>query len=86
MKTIALLAAAGLLAGCASAPRPAQHPLVGSTTADGWRVVSVTPVGQEPQETYYAPPPPPAYYVAPPVTFSLGIMLGRSWRHHGRRR
>jgi hypothetical protein len=114
MKFLFPLAAVCILAGCAStAPRPANYgtrtvaepavaytpaPAVGTVTEDGWRVVSVTPVGQEPYNSYQVVPQPvpPAYYYAPPISFGLGIMLGRGlyfsghhhprWRHHGRRR
>jgi hypothetical protein len=101
MKFLLPLAAVCMLAGCASnPPRPANYGTrapemaVGTVTEDGWRVVSVTPVGQAPATVHTTPVYPavePEYYV-PPVTFSLGIMLGRGvyfsprWRHHGRRR
>jgi hypothetical protein len=110
MKFLLPLAAVCMLAGCASQqPRPANYgtrapemanvavPAVGSVTEDGWRVVSVTPTNPAPANLY-APAPvvvEPEYYV-PPVSFSLGLMLGRGvylgghrhprWRHHGRRR
>lgn len=111
MKLLLPLAAVCMLAGCASQlPRPANYgtrapdltyaaPAVGSVTEDGWRVVSVTPANPAPPPAgvYGAPVyVEPDYYFVPPVSFSLGVILGRGayigsryhprWRHHGRRR
>ncbi|MES2899177.1 MAG: hypothetical protein V4723_05570 [Pseudomonadota bacterium] len=116
MKNLLIIAALGVLAGCATTPGQnyGQQRYAHSGDPSQWRVVSVTPVepgtgariassnpngsNVEYSSVPMSAPPPVVYqqapvyvdqpaYFYPPVTLSLGFVLGRHWGfgHRGHR-